>query len=150
MSGGTRTNLLHSHGLADDAQYETWRDAERACFEALELLRLGHIPSPTVLEGLSETALRRLGYLADLACLHLDPMPDAAWALGSLVVRIREMVPCETWAITDAVPAVPHPRKARPCNAFDMVGGWWGLLEPIDVARFQSEIPAIRIEQEWT
>lgn len=127
-----------------DADDSRWRDAEAAVFVLLERLRRGRGPPADHVDGLPESARRRLGYLCDLACLRLDPTDPAA--LGALAERIRSSLPPDPPPIGAAVPVVPVPHRRRPADAYDAVGGWWGIHPPLDLRRFEAEREALIAE----
>ncbi len=94
-----------------------WRDAEAGVIRFLEHLRRGRLPSADAVDGLPESARRRLGYLCDLCCLHLHPESTDLAALGALAERIRSSLSNDPPPIDAAVPAVPVPRRRRPTDA---------------------------------
>lgn len=124
-----------------DASGEHWREAEAAVFVLLEHLRRGYRPSEKTAYSLPEAARRRLGYLCDLCCLHLNP--DDPAGLGVLAEGLRASLSEDPLPITSAVAAVPGSHRRGLTMAFDMAGGWWGVYPPLDIQRFRAEVPAL-------
>lgn len=113
---------------------QTWRDAEAGLFDLLHQFCTDEIPGDT--ETLDMEALRRLGYLAEVALYLLEPKRPER--LAALAGRIRQaLIGLEV----EPLAAVPG-AKADHNPGGDDIAAAWGISPGISLSRYKSEIPA--------
>lgn len=113
-----------------------WRDSEALMFRVMAGLQRGEA---TELAGASPLALQRLGYLAELVLLFLDPANSDQ--LQNLVTSLKQHPALAAGMVTG--PAIPAMSRNRPSLGFDDLARRWHLSSSVSLARYRTEIPAL-------
>lgn len=112
----------------------TWREAEEATFALLEDLLEGRLPD---LDRCLLEEARRIGYLAEVALLLLEPR-DAS-ALNDLVHEARSRT---SGLGQTTIAAVAWPRSRPHPRGLDEIADLWNISPGIDLGRFRAETVA--------